>query len=81
MGFIGLIRLIAIATAVWLIWRYIARRNAMKGTQEPRIDQKVVACAICGTHVPELDAFNKNGESYCCREHLEHAESDSDSEE
>jgi len=72
MGFIGLIRLIALAAAVWLVWRYVARRNTAR-TVEPRIDQKVVACAICGTHVPEADALSDNGESYCSSEHLEQA--------
>ncbi|MFK8021190.1 MAG: PP0621 family protein [Pseudomonadales bacterium] len=80
MGFIGLIRLIALAAAVWLVWRYVARRKATR-TAEPRIDQKVVACAICGTHVPETDALSDNGQSYCCSKHLEQAVAERDKKE
>ena len=81
MGFIGLIRLIALLLAVWLVWRFVMRRNAKSNSDsEKRIDQKVVQCAVCGTHVPESEALSKNGASYCSREHLALSERDDDSE-
>ena len=33
--------------------------------------QKMVACAVCDTHIPELEAIIKNGKKYCSKEHSE----------
>jgi len=33
--------------------------------------QKIVACSVCDTHIPESEAIIKNGKSYCSKEHSE----------
>jgi len=33
--------------------------------------QKMVACAVCDTHIPESEAILKNGKKFCCKEHSE----------
>jgi hypothetical protein len=33
--------------------------------------QKMIACAVCDTHVPESDVIVKNGKNYCSKEHAE----------
>ncbi|MDC0239960.1 metallothionein [Candidatus Thioglobus sp.] len=33
--------------------------------------QKMVACEVCDTHIPESDAIIKNGKTYCSKEHSE----------
>ena len=33
--------------------------------------QKMIACDVCGTHVPESDVIKKNGKNYCSKEHVE----------
>ena len=33
--------------------------------------QKMVACVVCDTHVPESEAIIKNGKKYCSKEHSE----------
>ena len=33
--------------------------------------QKMVACAVCDTHIPESEAIIKNGKTYCSKEHSE----------
>ena len=33
--------------------------------------QKMVACAVCDTHIPESEAIIKNGKIYCSKEHSE----------
>ena len=33
--------------------------------------QKMVACDVCDTHVPESDVIVKNGKNYCSKEHAE----------
>ena len=33
--------------------------------------QKMIACEVCDTHVPESDVIIKNGKNYCSKEHVE----------
>ena len=33
--------------------------------------QKMLACSVCDTHVPEQDAIIKNGKIFCSQEHSE----------
>ena len=33
--------------------------------------QKMIACEVCDTHVPESDVIVKNGKNYCSKEHVE----------
>ena len=33
--------------------------------------QKMIACDVCDTHVPESDVIVKNGKNYCSKEHAE----------
>ena len=33
--------------------------------------QKMIACDVCDTHVPESDIIVKNGKNYCSKEHTE----------
>jgi len=33
--------------------------------------QKMVACAVCDTHILESEAIIKNGKTYCSKDHSE----------
>ena len=33
--------------------------------------QKMVACTVCDTHIPESEAIIKNDKTYCSKEHSE----------
>jgi len=33
--------------------------------------QKMVACEVCDTHIPESESIIKNGKIYCSKEHSE----------
>ena len=33
--------------------------------------QKMIACDVCDTNVPESDVVVKNGKNYCSKEHAE----------
>ena len=33
--------------------------------------QKIVACAVCDTHIPESEALIKNDKIFCSKEHSE----------
>lgn len=68
----NLIRLIAIAAIIWLIYRMVTGRKRSKERIEQKQGRpvdKMVKCAYCGTHVPESEAIAANGRYYCSEEH------------
>ncbi len=70
MGFIGLLRLLAVLLCIWLIWRYVRRKTSgpTPSTTQQR-SSTMVACDVCGTHVPEDNAIKENDRWFCCDEH------------
>ena len=73
----NLIRIIAIALVIWLIYR--ALRNQAEKLQRreqktrPRV-ANVVKCEFCGVHVPETEAVKSHGRLFCSPEHRDAAE-------
>ena len=71
----GLLRLIVLALLIWLIIRLYQRFKSL-GKQDrsrnepPRPIENMVRCAQCGTHVPEQEALQQDGQYYCSRAHL-----------
>tara|TARA_B100000929_G_C15329093_1_gene359998 strand:+ start:362 stop:568 length:207 start_codon:yes stop_codon:yes gene_type:complete len=33
--------------------------------------EKIVACSVCDTHIPESDSIKKDGKIFCSKEHSE----------
>ena len=71
-----LIRVLIILAAVWLIWHYVRRAlsRRVKPPAPPPSSTRMVACAVCGTHVPESEAVRAGGKAFCCEAHREMAE-------
>jgi len=70
MGFIGLIRLLALAFAAWLLWRFAQRKRiGNDSTEDKSLQQSMVQCKQCETHVPKADAIRHKDNWYCCTEH------------
>jgi uncharacterized protein len=73
----NLIRIIAIALVIWLIYR--ALRNQAEKIQRrerktrPRV-ANVVKCDLCGVHVPEAEAVKSHGRVFCSQQHRDAAE-------
>ena len=75
-----LIILLAILAGVW-IWRS-GRDKSLGARQRPPVEppsekaatQPVVACLVCGVHVPSSEAFIGREGSYCCPAHRQRAE-------
>lgn len=72
-----LLLLAAVLLGVWL-WRS-GRGNAAPRERErppppPPEPQDMVACALCGLHVPRGDAVSGRHGLYCCAEHQQRAE-------
>jgi len=71
-----LLVLLVVVVAFW-IWRNNRRqaaaerqtRAAPRQHKTPLPPTVMVACAHCGTHLPQADALQGPGGVYCCTEH------------
>lgn len=74
-----LIRILIILAGLWLILHFV--RRALRRFQQPDSKEshsgpaRMVACALCGTHVPESEAVRADGRTYCSEEHRRAGES------
>ena len=70
-----LLRIIIILIGVWLVLSIIKR--ALASHRKSRADQtsipKMVACDLCGTHVPESEAICEDGRHFCSEAHQKEA--------
>ena len=70
MSFISLILLLLLG---WI--GFILFKNIINPTKSNKVSsdsgQKMVACAVCDTHIPESEAIIKNSKTYCSKEHSE----------
>lgn len=71
-----LIRILILLAALWLVLHFVrrARRRPDGDTSSPT-PAHMVACALCGTHIPESEAIHANGKTYCCDAHRRSGES------
>lgn len=69
MGILRLLLLIILALLVYrLTRRWLDRKTALRRAQT-RDKGRMLACAHCGTYVPEQDAVRDGENSYCCPAH------------
>lgn len=74
-----LIRILILLAALWLVLHFV--RRALRRHQRPDGDTSsptpahMVACALCGTHIPESEAIRTSSAVYCSEEHRRSAES------
>ena len=40
-------------------------------SSKKKTGQKMLACSVCETYIPEQDAITKNGKIFCSKEHSE----------
>jgi uncharacterized protein len=68
-----IIKLILVLLLGWTGFSLIKRFKASNSNRSSQkvAGQKMVACVICDTHVPETDVVIKNGKNYCSKEHAE----------
>jgi len=70
-----LIRILLILAAVWLVLFYVRRAFSRRNKPPvPTAPARMVACAVCGTHVPESEAVHAGGKVYCGEAHRKTAE-------
>ena len=52
-----------------LIKKFMSQVPASSSKKKTR--QKMLACSVCETYIPEQDAIVKNGKIFCSKEHSE----------
>ena len=66
------IKLILVLLLGWIGFSLMKRFKQNKpSVSKNRKGQKMIACVVCDTHVPESDVIVKNGKNYCSKEHVE----------
>ena len=66
------IKLILVLLLGWFVFGLVKRfRQNNPSVSKSGKGQKMIACDVCDTHVPESDVIVKNGKNYCSKEHAE----------
>ena len=70
---VSLIKLILVMLLGWI--GFTLFKKIINPTKNKKVGsdsgQKMVACAVCDTHIPESEVIIKNGKIYCSKEHSE----------
>ncbi|MDB4056792.1 PP0621 family protein [Candidatus Thioglobus sp.] len=45
--------------------------QVLASSSKKKTGQKMLACSVCETYIPEQDAIVKNGKIFCSKEHSE----------
>lgn len=70
MKFLVLLLVLVVAYMVWRNGRIAARGDAPRPPAPPALPQEMVACEVCGLHLPEADAVaGQDGRHFCSQEH------------
>ncbi|MCW9023711.1 MAG: PP0621 family protein [Gammaproteobacteria bacterium] len=73
----GLIRLIIILVIAWLVYsltrRWLATLQNKSETKKEHIES-MTRCDHCGLHIPQNEAIQSQGKTYCSDEHKKLAE-------
>ena len=68
-----MIKLILVLLLGWvgisLFKRFMNPNSSKSGKTET--GQKMLACSVCDTHIPESEAIIKNSKIFCSKEHSE----------
>lgn len=72
-----LLLLLAVLAVAYMLWRNArigTRRDAPPPPAPPALPQEMVACEVCGLHLPRSDAVHgQDGRHFCSQEHRLHA--------
>ncbi len=65
-----MLRVLLLIGLVWLVYIVIKRAfsasNLNNSTQnQQKVEEKIVQCTLCGTHVPESESLIKNNQVIC----------------
>jgi uncharacterized protein len=59
---------------IWLIKKQFAPDTEDSTQDSPQEAEDMLACKLCGTHVPKSLAVIRDQQAYCCSEHADQDE-------
>lgn len=69
MGILRLLLLIVLALLVYRLTRRWLDRKTARRRMQSQDKGRMLACAHCGTYIPEQDAVREGGQVYCSTAH------------
>jgi len=65
-------KLIIVMLLVWVGFVLFKKMRQPNVSKQPdnKIGQKMIACSVCDTHIPESEAIEKDGKIYCSKDCL-----------
>ena len=69
MKFLLVLAVLLVAFWIWRNNRLEDRRDKAPPPRQPGLPVAMVACDLCGTHLPEAEVVKGSQGVYCCQEH------------
>ena len=70
----GITKILIIAILFWAAFRvYAYLKSQAKTTNDKKLNQKIIACDFCKTHVPIASAIKVNNKYFCSLDHSKSA--------
>lgn len=66
--------LLVIAVVAWFLIKRLSgespgRRRQDSSNHNKQTEERILACAVCGVHVPRSEGVTKDGAFFCCEAH------------
>jgi len=70
----GITKILIIAILFWIAFKvYTSLKSQSKTANDKKLNQKIVACDFCKTHVPIATAIKVNNKYFCSLDHSKNA--------
>ena len=61
--------LFAVLYVLWRVWKKRQSVSVKPPSERRPLEERMVLCAHCGVHLPESEALQEHGLSFCCEAH------------
>ena len=70
----GITKILIIVILFWVAFKvYTGLKSRAKTTNDKKLNQKIIACDFCKTHVPIASAIKVNNKYFCSLDHSKNA--------
>lgn len=66
---VGMTKFLIFALIAWLVITLLKRQQRPSGPPAEKTDD-MVACAVCGVHIPKSEAISSQAQFYCSEAHF-----------
>ena len=70
----GITKVLIIAILIWVAFKvYSVFKSRVKNKNDERLNEKIIPCSYCKTHVPLASAIKVNNKYFCSLNHSKNA--------